>query len=96
MHIQCVMPGHVECQCLNRGCIAQIVQLLQEKNADDDVKIFRWASNTRVEIGKQFINRKVFKKMVSENLSPRAFQEPTPFLAQFRPAIKQISRPSVT
>jgi len=39
-NIKCVMPSHVERQSFYRGRVAQVMQLLQEHHANDDMQIF--------------------------------------------------------
>ena len=72
-----------------------IICLSLWSNAKSDIGCFKLKAG-HFKMRKQLINRKIFKKMVSENLSPREIQQPTLFLTQFRPEIKQITRPSVT
>ena len=42
-HIKRVMPSHVASQGFNRSRVTQVMQLLQEQHANDDVQIFRRA-----------------------------------------------------
>lgn len=94
-HIQCMVPGHVERQSLNGGRIAQIVQVLQEQNANDDVQILRGAPEAIVKMRQQFFDRKIIKKVFPEHPRPRTIKQTSPLVAHFRPAIKQITGPSV-
>ncbi|MDA3858782.1 MAG: hypothetical protein PF480_11245 [Roseovarius sp.] len=66
-HIESMMPGHVESQSFDCGRVAQVVQLLQEQNADDDVQILRRTTQPIIEMRQQFIDRKIIKKVVSEH-----------------------------
>ena len=84
-HIQRMMPSHVERQRFNCRGIAQIVQLLQKQNADDDMQILRRPPHLRIKMRHQLANRKIFQKMVSENLGPKN-----------NPAACAASRPSPT
>ena len=71
------------------------MQLLQEQNANDDVQILRGAPEAIVKMRQQFIDRKIIKKVLPEHPRPRTIKQPTPLVAHFRPAIKQITGPSV-
>lgn len=44
----------------------QVVQLLQQQNADDNVQVLRWTTHSPIEMGQHLINRKIIKKMLSE------------------------------
>ena len=56
-HIQRMVPGHVERQSLDGGRVAQVVQLLQEQNANDDVQILRRATELFPKVGDGLIRR---------------------------------------
>ena len=90
-----MVPGHVERHGLDGGRIAQVLQLLQEQNANDDVQILRGASEAIVKMRQQFIDRKIIKKVIPEHPRPETIKKPSPLVAHFRPAIKQITGPFV-
>ncbi|MGY3439738.1 MULTISPECIES: hypothetical protein [unclassified Marinovum] len=70
-----------------------ILCMWQDRNAP--VQILRRATQPIIKMGQQFIDRKIIKKVVSEHPRPRTIQQPSTLLAHFRPAIKQITRPSI-
>jgi len=75
------MPGHVESQSFNRSRVTQVMQLLQEQHANDDVQIFRRAPQAIIKMRQQFLDRKIIEKMVSEDPRPRTIQQQAPLLA---------------
>jgi hypothetical protein len=56
----------------DRPIRAQVMQLPQKQNADDDMQILRWASHPTIKMTHQFINWKIIKKVISEHPRPRA------------------------
>ena len=77
-HIQRMMPSHVERQCFNCRCIAQIVQLLQKQNSDDDMQILRRPPHLRIKMRHQLANWKIFQKgLLNKSKNRRIMYEVT-------------------
>jgi hypothetical protein len=93
--IERVVPSHIEGQGFHCLRIGQVVQLLQQQGADNDMQILRRSTKAIVEMTTKIVDRKSLEKMATKNTSPGSLQQQPTCLAKKGPVIKQITRPSI-
>ena len=73
-----------DCQSLDGGRITQVMKLLQEQNAKDDVQILRGAPEAIVKVRQQFIDRKIIKKVLPNTTAQEQSSSRLPQVRQLR------------
>jgi hypothetical protein len=89
------VPRHVEGQSFDGRRISQVMQLLQQQGADNDMQVLRRSAKTIGEMMTKIIDRKSLEKMSTNNPGPGSLQQMPTFLAEKGPVVKEITCPAI-